>query len=411
MFFRKTISSLVICTFFLSSCVTNTGKLGSLNVGPLVSSEFFKTEVDDQGVPKPKLDVIIPVFKPGIPEDSDKYEEEGIWPELRRAEANRFALKLKAAIEKTEAFGAIRVTPDKTATGDLYILGTIDESNGEEVEIDLQVTDISGKLWLDKSFELTVKEAFHNNLRNQGKDPYDPVFDEAAQKIAEELKYHSAKDLDDLQYLTNLRFGASFSENAFVQHMAVEDGTVKLVSKPSDDDPMLRRVKAVRVRDQLFVDGLQANYSTFSSKMDDSYLMWQEQALQEVKAEQAAKEKAIGEGVAGVLLVGLAITAAVLGAKSDSANAQTAGMVGATVGGIAGASMIQKSFQTSEEAKIHREALNELGQSLDVELAPQVIEFEKQTVKLTGDATEQFAQWRNFLKKIYAQEATPDKQL
>jgi hypothetical protein len=40
-----------------------------------------------------------------------------------------------------------------------------------------------------------------------------------------------------------------------------------------------------------------------------------------------------------------------------------------------------------------------------------VIEFEKKTVELTGTAKEQFAQWRAFLKQIYAQEATPDKLL
>ncbi len=411
MFFRKTISYLIICTIFLSGCVSNTSRPNSLNVGPAASSSFLKTNIDEQGVLRPKIDVVIPVFATGIPEDSDKYEEEGIWPELRRAEANRFALKLKAAIEKTEAFGAVRVTPDKTATGELYILGAIKISNGEEVKINLQVVDISGKLWLDKSFDLTIKEAFHGNLRNKGKDPYDPVFDEAAKKIANQLKYYSAKNLNDLQYITNLRFGASFSEESFAKYMAVERGKTKLISIPSDDDPMLRRIKAIRVRDQLFIDRLQVNYSSFSSKMDDSYLIWQEQALQEVKAERKAKSKATKEAVTGIFFTGLAIAAAVLGANSGSANAQTAGMIGATVGGIAGAALIRKSFQTSEEAKIHRESLNELGQSLDMELAPQMIIFEKQTVKLTGDAKQQFAQWRNFLKKIYAQEDTPDTQL
>ena len=46
-----------------------------------------------------------------------------------------------------------------------------------------------------------------------------------------------------------------------------------------------------------------------------------------------------------------------------------------------------------------------------MELAPQVIKFEKETVKLTGDAKDQFQQWREFLKKIYALESTPDTKL
>jgi len=46
-----------------------------------------------------------------------------------------------------------------------------------------------------------------------------------------------------------------------------------------------------------------------------------------------------------------------------------------------------------------------------VSIAPQVVEMEQQTVELTGTAKEQFAQWRSFLKKIYAQEKTPEKTL
>ena len=78
---------------------------------------------------------------------------------------------------------------------------------------------------------------------------------------------------------------------------------------------------------------------------------------------------------------------------------------------MAGAELIKESFKTSEEAKVHRDAINELGQSVDMELSSQVIAFEKQTVELTGTAKQQFDQWRDFLHKIYEQEMTPDTQL
>jgi len=390
-------------TFFLSSCQTTGGNLSSLKVGPLTSSSFFKSEVNEPGVQKPKLDVIIPVFDPGLPENPDEYEKAGIWPELRRAEATRFAFKLKDALEQTGKFGAVRVTPDKNATGDIYILGTIDESDGENVEIDVEVIGVNGDVWMDTSFDHEVKESFHNDLRNDGKDPYNPIFEEAATKIADELKYHKAGDLEDLQYITTLRFGTNFSEEAFSQHMTVNGDEVQLVSKMSDEDTMLHRVKAIRTRDQLFVDSLQVNYAQFSEKMNDSYLMWQEQNLIELKAKREAEAEAAMEAVGGVLLIGLAV----LAATSNSHN----GAAGAVVAGAAGTALISESFKTSEEAKAHRDALNELGQSLDMELAPQVIEFEKETVKLTGDAKDQFQQWRKFLKKIYAQESTPDTRL
>ena len=86
-------------------------------------------------------------------------------------------------------------------------------------------------------------------------------------------------------------------------------------------------------------------------------------------------------------------------------------VVGAVAAGAVGAAMLAESFQTSKEAEVHRDALNELGDSIDVDMGPRVVEFENETVSLTGDAKEQFAQWRVFLKRIYMTEATPEKQL
>lgn len=409
MIFKKTVALFIIFAFFLSSCATKS-RTNSM-VGPPPSSSFSAPEIIDSVAAKPTIDVIIPVFDPGLPEDPSDYDDENIWPELRRAEANRFAYKLKEKLEATGAFGAIRVTPDATATGDLYILGRIEQSNGEEVEIEIELVDISGKRWLDDSFVHEVSEAFHKDLRNKGLDPYEPVFEKAAAKIVEKLADHSRQELEDLQYLADLRFGANFSENTFMRYMEINRGRFSLVSKPSDGDPMLQRVRAIRVRDQLFIDGLQDNYASFSEQMNESYLMWQEQSLFETRAKRAAGRKAIGQAVGGVLLVGLAVLAAVAGSRSNSSGGSAAGATGAIIGGIAGASLLSNSFKTSEEAKVHRDTLNELGQSVDMALAPQVIAFEKESVELTGDAKEQFTQWRAFLQKIYAEEQTPDIQI
>ena len=139
--------------------------------------------------------------------------------------------------------------------------------------------------------------------------------------------------------------------------------------------------------------------------------MWQKQSLLEVQAQRAASRKATGQAIGGVVLIGLAVLAAVLGADSNSISGSTAGTTGMILGGMAGASLLSNSFKTSEEAKMHRDVINELGQSIDMELSPQVIAFEKESVELTGNAREQFAKWREFLQKIYSEEQTPDVQL
>ena len=402
-------TSCILHALLLSGCANN-NRRSSTAVGPSLSSSYSKPEKIDSVEALPKLDVIIPVFDPGLPEGED-YEDENIWPELRRAEANRFAYKLKEKLETTERFGSIRVSPDKTATGDLYILGRIIESNGEEVEIMVEVIDISGRKWLDESFEHEVSDAFHKSLRNKGKDSYDPLFEEVAAEIAEALNDHSPKRLEDLRYLSDLRFGANFSESTFMQYIEVDGDQFNLVSRPSDHDPMWQRVKAIRVRDQLFIDGLQNNYAAFSTKMNDSYLMWQEQSLLEIKAERAADWKTVGQAVGGVALIALGVLSAIAGGRSNSSVGQAAGTTGLILGGIGGAYLISQSFSTSAEAKVHRDSLNELGKSVDLELAPRVIAFEKESVELTGNAKEQLMQWRTFLQKIYFVEKTPDVQI
>ncbi|MDD9886968.1 MAG: hypothetical protein OXU83_07410 [Gammaproteobacteria bacterium] len=395
---------LIPLTLLLSACVTTGGFLGGssggLSVGPGVA--INDEQAAAAGLPEgtPRLDVAVPVFNPGLPEDPDDYEEENVWPELRRAEANRFALQTKQALENTGVFGAVRVTPDAKATADLYVIGAIKESNGEDVAVQIEVVDISGRRWHRKTYKHRVKEAFFRDLRNEGKDPYQPVFTEAAADIAALLRKKRARELALLKSIADMRFAASYSPGAFGEHLERKGKTFQLASLPAADDPMLVRTRAIRVRDQLFVDRLQAHYDGFSIRMDESYSVWQKESFTEAKAAREAYRKAVVEGILGAVVAGLSIAMA---ANSDSSTHQGA----AAAGALTGAALIAKSFQTRSEMKVHRDALAELGESIHADLAPQVIEFEDKTVELTGNAEQQFSQWRDYLKRIYRQEATP----
>jgi len=53
---------------------------------------------------------------------------------------------------------------------------------------------------------------------------------------------------------------------------------------------------------------------------------------------------------------------------------------------------------------MHSAALEELGQSLEADITPQVIELEDRTVQLSGTVEDQYAQWREILADIYATE-------
>lgn len=410
----KTLCALFAALVFLAGCATGDGvvKVGPghggddvAKVGPGAAPGSGATKTPPAAFAGTRLDVIVPVFDPGLPEDSDKYEKQGIWPELRRAEANKFALNMKHALEGTATFGAVRVAPDASASGDLYVVGKILKSNGEDVQFSLQVVDSSGRRWMNKTYRHRVKERFHKDLRNKGKDAYQPIFTRAAEDVAKLLRRKKEAELAELRAVTEMRFARHFAADAFAGYLRESNGAIKLNGLPDENDPMLNRTRGIRVRDGLFIDNMQGHYESFDRKMSESYAVWQAAALSEAKAARKAKKKSIVQGIAGA--------AALIGgiAAAASTDNTVAADVAAATGAIVGGSLLGASFQNSAQAKVHREALAELGESIDIELAPQVVEFEGRTEKLTGDAAEQFAQWRGFLQRMYEQEATPETQL
>ncbi len=401
----KLLVYLLIMMHALTACVGSQSKPTA--TGPQLASSYEEqaSEVTYSG---PRLDVIIPAFSPGLSEDEANYEEEGIWPELRRAEANRFAYKLKQALEDTGKFGAVRVTPDNTASGDLYVLGEIVESNGMDLEFDMEVVDISGKQWLDENIEHEVSEGFYKNPRNEGKDAYDPAFEEAANRIVAALLEQQQRRLAELKQIADLRFGASFNEQAFLPYLNTDAQPMTVTAMPSDADPLFQRVKSVRVREQLFIDNLQQDYSGFSQQMEDSYLVWQKASFTEMQLRKEAKTKSWMKIAGGVLLVAAAIAAAASGEPYDN---NIGADIAAVAAGVGGAVLINSGFTSREEAKMHQDAINELGESVNLEMSPQVISFEEKTVELTGDVEEQFQQWRAFMAQMYELEATPETQL
>ena len=308
------IFSLQACGAGTQNLLSNLGSKPNTSgpaVGPALSQTIEQAEQPEKqaaDAPTRTLDIVVPTFDAGLTATKDG--DAPMWPELRRAEANLFAIELKNALENTEKFGAVRVTPDRSATAAIYVMGRIAESKGHTVEIDLAVADISGRDLVDekgglgfgkrkpkihdifktKSFSHDVDEKFFKNPRHKNQQPYQPLFDEAAAFVVDLLETYDKKQVNDLNKLTDMRFAASFSQDAFAEHMETKQGRVILTSLPSEDDSMYQKVRAIRVRDQLFVDQLQTDYEQFAAKIAPSYRLWQEQTLTEYQAQRQAKK-------------------------------------------------------------------------------------------------------------------------
>jgi hypothetical protein len=388
---------------FLASCTTTS------NVGPQYRSNNSNTSPIAMNVEP--FDVAITIFNPGI-SDQDSYGEDGVWPELRRSESMYMAVQLRDTLAKTQRYGAVRVTPDSSSSADVYIKAKINKSNGEDVSLRVIVADSTGKRWIKKDYKHRVKPIAFNNPRNKdsdGKlkiDPYKEIYLKISNDITKYMNRNiKSKKADVINTVTEIRYAQNYSPSAFSDILSKKNNLYKLNGKPDQDDPMMKRVQSIKYRDQMFVDNMQTHYDGFASNMTASYKVWQEQSFAESKAAREARNDAFWQGVAGAVV--LAATVAAAGDCDSQACIDNTAIVGGAVGGA----FISESFQSSKEAKVHRDALNEIAASLDGTLSPSVIEMEDRTVTLTGTIKEQSDQWRAVLQEIYQAENQQTKPL
>lgn len=396
----------------------NTTSVGPNSVGPGVYAPLGSNNKTYSYQSNIYLDVAIPVFDPGIPFDEygnlndEAMLEQDIWPQVRRTEAKRFAISTKEAMAKTRAFGSINVTPTTNTSADLFVLGRINYSDTETVNIGVKVMDGTNYLWGEEDFEHRVSPGFYRDAKRAGSDPYAPIFEQIADYVYELIKRKNDSDLENIKLVSSLRYAAAYSPESFTQYLQTKNrrlsGDTYTVFQargaPSPDDPMLKRIEAIRAQDQMFVDNLQENYDMFNLETDASYQKYQRETMPIArKIREEKNERLLNQGLA----VGTALLAGLLLKNSDS----DAGEVGAAVAGAAAIYSLSSAVSNNRELGKQRELLNEMGQSTDLQLSPQVMEFEDQEVELTGSAGEQYEQWKAHLYRIYELEETPDVQL
>jgi hypothetical protein len=147
----------------------------------------------------------------------------------------------------------------------------------------------------------------------------------------------------------------------------------------------------------MFIDTVQDYYATYVRQMRLPYDSWREQSFDATEELRDLKGSARRRFIAG--------SVAVLGgiAAATSGNSQAAQIGGVSAVG-AGAYLIKSGFDKQAEARIHAEALEELGQSLENEVAPNVINLDNRSITLSGSVEEQYQQWREVLADLYAAE-------
>ena len=389
---QNEIACLALVALSLVGC-TSTGTPSSGSAVTLIQAA---SEVPEETL----LDVTIEVFDPGLLDPSvpvAKAEKEGVFPEVRRAEARFIPYQLKQTLQSTGNWGAVRVMPEDTSSAEVTVTGEIIKSTGKDLVVEIQVQDSSGQTWFEKRYKQEADVLAYSPDQVKEKDPFHALYSAIANDLLVERQKRSEAELMRLRHIADVRFAADLAPVAFEDYLSLDrKQRYKLEHLPAEDDSMMARIAEIRERDYTFIDTLNEYYATFTTSMEEPYDNWRSFSYEEQLALEKLRRQARMQKIVGAL--------AIFGAVVAPGGGSTAERVARDVALIGGMAAVRSGMAKSQEAKMHVEALRELGGSLDVEVAPLVVEVEGETLRLSGTMEGQFADWREMLRQIYAEE-------
>ena len=382
----------ILALLLLSACTTTTG--GRRNIEDQVVIDKSLSEIPENQL----LNASIEVFDPGTLPENEK-ESNGLSMDIRNAEARYMPEQLRATMEKTGYWGAVRVVPRDISDGELLVSGDILQSNGLQLDLRIDARDASGRKWFTRDYRAAVEAEYYQSSALTG-EAFQPLYNTIANDLAEFLKTLTVEDITAIRRIAELRFATDIAPEAYAGYLEQDDtGEYSIVHLPSYDDPMYGRVQAIQERDLLMIDTLNGHFDNFYREMREPYTEWRK-----ARSDEAEKQKALEKAALNRTLLGVAsiVGAIFVGVAAPEYNSGLDTLTDVMV--LGGAAAIKSGMDKRSEAAIHRESIEELGVSFSSEARPLVVEVDGNTVQLTGSAEAQYEQWRVLMGQIYASE-------
>ena len=383
----------------VAGCVKETRPL------PVLQATQATTEIPSEQL----LDVGVHIFDPGVPkaveDDPDLADKTRIYPDIRKAEARYIAMQLRDTLEDTGHWGTARVVPSTVNSFDITVDGLIVESSGANLKLEVTARDATGKVWFEKrEYEGRADTRAYKDGYNADRDPFENVYVAIANDLLAARNERPGAELANIRRVSELRFAADFAPVKFSEYLAKDKktGEYKVLRLPADDDVLMQRIRQIRERDYGMIDTVSENYAAFSERLEEPYTSWRRYTYDEIVAEEKLKAQARNRMILGAAAVAAAVLIPDSCQSGSNCNrVADAARYGGVAGGVAA---VVSGYKKREEAKIHTESLKEISGSFQTETAPLVVDVEGRTLRLTGTAEEQYAEWRRLLHELYREE-------
>ena len=340
-----------------------------------------------------RLDVMILPFDPNLERIETVDSDIPISAEVRRAESRYQAYHLKETLEQTGNWGVVRVIPSPSNFQPLLVQAKILASDGENLRLFIKATDAAGSVWINKEYSDSASKYAYQSVRE---DPFQDIYNQVANDLLKAHQARNASSIINIQNVARLKFAADLSPESVSNYLETDRrGRVTVTQLPAENDLVMQRVSRLREQENLFVDTMDDYYLNFYRNVKPSYDEWRYATYDEAVRLRQMQKQARNRLLAGAALIAGGVYA---GSQSETW-AGDAAAAGAVVGGIGA---VKSGMDRYKQAEIHEQALAELTQSLGMEIEPNVLQIEGQSIELEGTLDAQYGQWRRILKEIYA---------
>ncbi len=324
-------------------------------------------QVEQAPVAQQMLDVGLVVFDPGIPADQSSHSKLGIFPEIRKAEAQYMPVLLRNALQNANAWGVVRVLPGEQVSSELLVTGRILHSDGQYLAVQINAHDAVGRQWLDRTYldQATASDYPVAELN----DPFADLYRQIANDLLQVRRQLDARQLQSIRQVALMRYAASLSQEAFGDYLQRDAaGLYQIARLPAEGDPMMVRVERIRNQEHLFVDTVDEQYVDLYEQMAPTYNLWRqydrEQALYVVDYEQRAQDR------------------------------ERYGQRGSFAA-------MEQTYNIYKQIKVQQQDLDEMALGFNNEVAPTVMQASGRVFRLSGTLASQYDEWRDILRRIF----------
>jgi len=329
------------------------------------------------------LDIGIVVFDSAPARDNDNRFGDWVFDEVRDNERHLLPYSLRESLQAANQWGAVRVLPEPDPSVHLTVTGTILRSDGQELELQIEAVDATGRVWLERDYyDRTADESYlpPRSLRRASSEtleelgePFEDLYEQIANDLLEARNALGAQELNTISDVALLVYANDLSPDSF-GHMLSTDpaGRTTVTALPAQDDPMLRRVMDMRRRHHLFIDTVDEYYEALHEQTESPYLIWRSYSFEQIQEEARAAQRG----------------------SDQSRYSSTTGYLTLT-----------QRYDRYRWSKIYQQEYQELAAGFNRETAPAILELNRQVHGLSGSLEEQYTQWRRILRELFELES------